>query len=336
MTAGAGHLGRRAVPDGDLGSPCAPVPLVATIDGPDQRFAFVPEAGALRRLTWRGVWSNYGGTLFDHGRSYVFASKAPIGSWKQVRHTVHTWSFIDGQITQIFETDRPRTSGTLVAAGSPDGHRLAILEIWHEPSIPRGPESANVTLWTRLGTGTWDDALTVHGTPAPNADGPFLQWSPDSGRVAVNLLHLPSGAPRWISSVHLVDPAGAEPNRHFEDCQMIGSLSWSPDGQRLLVTDPKGALSDLHLTTGLIAPTACLPHTLLTHVNEARRPLGYANDTQLIVARQRGKHLTIALVNRDTADESPRLTIGPGTNIYPVLADTPDHFWTLRERESHV
>lgn len=308
------------------------VPLVASVDTPAPPWAWLPDESTLRPLTSDARWGNFPGTLTDGGRHYVFAGSDRPGDdtpGPLAGNRVYVRSFATAEVHRVDFTSRPGACGVLRPAAAPDGTGIAIAELWIDETETNPYDTSRTSLWIgSTAEGTGREVLTLHGVPFhASDDGTPLQWSPDGSLIALST----SGSPGRYSGgiVTIVDAATGAVVRRCEGCALAGSVSWSPDGTRLLVTDATNAISDLYVRTGLVAPTACWPERLeLDGDADEARPLGYADDTHLLLAHHRGRHLTISVADPTNGTLHPRLKLGPARHIYPVVARMPDGFWT--------
>jgi dipeptidyl aminopeptidase/acylaminoacyl peptidase len=129
--------------------------------------------------------------------------------------------------------------------------------------------------------------------------GQSLQWSPDGTRIAlaVTLFGSREDLPIFRPTLLILDVATGREIFRFEGVHVVGSASWSPDGNRILVADSDDVVRILDLTTQELSPVPFLPGPRKEAWERgAQRTLGFAAADRLLVATQRGKTMTISTV----------------------------------------
>jgi len=91
--------------------------------------------------------------------------------------------------------------------------------------------------------------------------GQSLQWSPDGTRIAlaVTLFGSREDLPIFRPTLLILDVATGREIFRFEGVHVVGSASWSPDGNRILVADSDDVVRILDLTTQELSPVPFLP-----------------------------------------------------------------------------
>jgi hypothetical protein len=168
------------------------------------------------------------------------------------------------------------------------------------------------------------EVLRVRGSLITSADDLVVQWSPDGTSVAASFWYYPTSGPEGLAQVVLLDAESGAP-LGAEDGFLTGSLSFSADSRRLLMSTHESVL--VHdLDGGGARPISFVPPL------EPPRPgvprlLGFADDTRLIVAVQRGRTMTVGTTDVDGVDWRPTVRWTGEHDMYPVFAAMPTAFW---------
>ena len=246
---------------------------------------------------------------------------------------IYRYSFETGTIDRAdYDLVHPRWESGLAFAGSPDGERVAIVEGW-QPGAP-GFENLGAVRLTLLVTGftpgTRRVLLELNAGGSGSADDVSLQWSPDGTRIAlaVTLFGSREDLPIFRPTLLILDVATGREIFRFEGVHVVGSASWSPDGNRILVADSDDVVRILDLTTQELSPVPFLPGPRKdVWERGAQRTLGFAAADRLLVATQRGKTMTISTVATATGAAEPLIRWTGAEFMYPVLAQMPAGYW---------
>jgi hypothetical protein len=171
------------------------------------------------------------------------------------------------------------------------------------------------------------ELLTFSGRDKGGADDLSLQWSPDGTTIAFGARV--SAGPSIIARVFLYNAVTGRQSAIIENATLIGSVAFSPDSARLLIADRASDTVEIHhLDTGRTEPVPLIPLPLPdTTDRSVPRLLGFADNTRLLIADQRGRTMTISTTDPAGTDVRPRLRWVGGLDMYPVLASMPEGFW---------
>lgn len=252
---------------------------------------------------------------------------------RRVSLGVHRYSFATGALDRAGFDPLHGGFNRLHLAGSPDGTQVLIAQHWlaGAPDRPKTDEDARMTLSLAGFDGSPPrELLTMGGGATGNGDDQALQWSPDGTRIAasVSLDQGPGQRSRWVVLV-LDASTGREVARH-DGALLCGSVSWSPDSERLLVQDETETTWVLDTATGTREAIPFLPGRRPgVWVNGSLRPLGFADPDHLMVATQRGATMTLSAVHLTTSASRPLVRWAGSLDMYPRLATMPAGYWDL-------
>lgn len=188
----------------------------------------------------------------------------------------------------------------LTAALSPDGAATAILESFREaaPGRTNGLSLVRLSLIRDGGAPRVVQTLEARGFGSHTDDLP-LQWSPSGQALAVTA-HLEGDT--W-PSLQVLD-LSTRTSAKYDGFVLAGSMSWSPDGEQLLVAS---AWSDrphvLRVSSGDIDPVGVLPDR--PEEGSGPRPYGFLTDEQILVGRGRTGRFRASAMNLATGAEVP-------------------------------
>lgn len=214
---------------------------------------------------------------------------------------------------------------------SPDGCRAAIAQTWLPPVLTErrilpSDYRTRVTLAAFGGT----DARVVlarSGLLGWFPESTPMQWSPDGSWLAVTVaIAVPDEIARV--EVALLDTSTGLIERRIKDANLAGTSSWSPDGRSLLVVDSYGRPSIIELPSGERRPIPALPDEVANaHERHRPRPLGWADNTRLIVGLTRGNTSRLCLFDLDAGLQDTLLRWTGHYQDYVALAPMPLGFW---------
>jgi len=204
-----------------------------------------------------------------NGREIVFTEADPAGL---AGPTIHV-AAADGSSARLLGSG-------WTAVWSPAGDRLAVMRRFYGPS-PIDVIRPDGSLLAQIAT---DGRLT-------------LSWSPDGREIAYATSESPNAllvvAPDG-SSRHLV--IAAQPNG------IVGDVTWSPDGTRLLLTlavPPPPPLADQHTQLFTLDPTTLALRRLTSDDAEHTQPSWSANGTKLTFVKTERGSQRIWVMNAD-------------------------------------
>jgi hypothetical protein len=306
---------------------CEPVPLLTLVEESYPTYAWSTTSAQLMPVPAKArvALSKY--VLGGGGRTLFYVQAVPKetgGSSRRWGVEVERITFETGRIDRADFTDAGPSHQVIDLGGSPEGDQFALIEALSPD--PADPAKARAKIWLAgFGGSPPRELLTIPGISG-GGDLP-VQWCPDgSGLLAVSVW-LPPASPREFgrAQILLFDTQSGSQLGHIKGT-LIGSASFSPDGSRLLVRNDDGVLVQ-DLLTGESQPLDLLASP---HHRKIRNAciLGFASNTQLLIATHRGNSITLSAVNLDGSDQEPILSWNPGPDIYPIVASMPEDFWT--------
>jgi hypothetical protein len=200
----------------------------------------------------------------------------------------------------------PRPGGpfgpfSIAYAPSPDGAQVAVAEM-SATEVVR--ESGPVTLLAVPTEGGAPRELLVLPPSAVLGgwEDRHLQWSPDGRMLALS--YRENGA--FGPTTAVVDVATGEVVCRAAGTALMGSVSFSDDGTRLLVGDDAWYMHILDVATGEQVPIAWLPDSK-PDPGPRLTACGFIGNEHLLTTRQRTGTVTVSAVHLDTGDETPLL-----------------------------
>jgi len=170
------------------------------------------------------------------------------------------------------------------------------------------------------------ELAVLAGSSGDDPENPGLSWSPDGRRVCAKLATL-SGKTAPLSTV-IVDAMTGDVVRVLDGDLAIGSLSWSPDSTRIVVSR-FGRLRIVDVATGEARTIPGLPEVRpLAPGAGAHRMLGFLDDEHLLTATDRRGTLMIWRTHLETGPLEPLVRVTGTAGLYPRLARMPVGYWT--------
>jgi hypothetical protein len=235
---------------------------------------------------------------------------------------------------------RPDARGVGLA-GSPDGRFVLVHESWEEGPVPAssppGPELWRTTLTlvdldVPTGRGpVWEVTVPYHVAPLPRGLDLAAQWSRDGSLIALSAhVDAPAGRlnPGW--AVPVLDARDGRTVEQFPDVLLLGSCSWSPDDDRLVVYSRRGERDEavLHRDSGRREPLMFMPEVW---TNNHPHVYGFLDDERLLLGTQRGATKTVSAVSPAVRERERLLrwtnSWRPDRDIYPKFAQVPPARW---------
>jgi Tol biopolymer transport system component len=212
-----------------------------------------------------------------------------------------------GDVTALSDQD----ASALAAAWSPDGTRIATV-------VERPGPVYRVVVANADGT----DPVTIVQEPGTGAVGPDIidvAWSPDGAKIAYAGRVVEDGVARRTILIEDADGTGAPQalEGHWE------SVSWSPDGERLLVSGFPGREAPFDLFT--VRPDGSGLVRLTNDGAALHRALWSPTGDRIVSFSGDGDYaLDVYVMDADGANRR-RLTSWEGLDMFPVWS--PDGEW---------
>ena len=208
-------------------------------------------------------------------------------------------------------TPRPGEPFSIDYCASPDGTRVAVAEVSGVEGV-RGPFPVTLLL-APTDAGEPRELLVLPPSGLlGRSDAMYLQWSPDGRMLALSHWEMDAFGPTTV----VVEVATGEVLCRATSTTLMGSLSFSHDGTRLLVGASGLCPHILDVATGEKVPIAWLPNEQLDP-GPRLRACGFLGDEHLLTTRQRTGTVTVSAVHLDSGEETPLLRWAGGRRNAP-------------------
>lgn len=208
-------------------------------------------------------------------------------------------------------TPRPDSPFPIHYALSPHGTQVAVAETFGTKGV-REPGPTTLLL-APTGAGEPRELLVLPPSGlVGGSDDMSLQWSPDGDKVALSYWEPDASGPATV----VVEVATGHVLCRATGTRLMGSLSFSDDGTRLLVGDNGLYPHILDVATGGILPVAWLPNEQLDP-GPRLRACGFLGDAHLLTTRQRTGTVTVSAVHLESGEETPLLRWAGGRDNAP-------------------
>lgn len=250
---------------------------------------------------------------------------------RYVSRGIFRMNVTDSTVDRVTYEPRQDWTSSHHYASSPDGASIAITQSWTDTPPERAPDygDARVTIsLAGFGSAPAREIATIIGSTTEDGDDLPVQWSPDGTRFAVGVSFFRTISDPPTVTVLIFDAVTGAEIQRIDDAQLAGSMAWSPDQTRVLIYDLFLRRWEYHLDTGERHPIPALPGRRVDHaVRGPARLLGYANNHELLVTTQRGRTMTVSVMDPSTGTKRPRLRWTGLDDNYPVFTPMPAGFW---------
>jgi len=243
-----------------------------------------------------------------------------------------------------FDAHPNQDQSNVLFGGSPDGQAVVVAEQWSDPGFDSRRDYENLPGVEQvqgrneyeqrqraanrltISIATFDGATareiaTLNALHFQAGDASGVQWSPDGRLVAVSLLY----GTEWDQQVHVFDSASWQTVALFKSVHLVGSASWGPDSDRILVEGSGEACWIQHLD-GNHQPITVLPSTGSSGLRPTR-PIGIADNDHLLTLRTPGNRAIIMRTSITDGTHEGLLAWTDQPYMYPVIAQMPPETW---------
>jgi len=237
--------------------------------------------------------------------------------------TIVRLDVMTGELTRLHYTPRGDGHDLTGIATTDAGDRLVVSQLLWRPG-----KSAPDTVLTVVDVeaGTSRELAVLAASSGDDPEDPGLLWSPDGRRVCVKQASLVGESIRVFTAI--VDASTGDVVRVLEGETTVGSLAWSPDSARLIVSNVD-RLRIVDVATGEHHRIPGLPEVRpLAPGAGAHRALGFLDDEHLLTATDRRGTLMIWRTHLETGPLEPLVRVTGTAGLYPRLARMPVGYWT--------
>lgn len=223
-------------------------------------------------------------------------------------------------------TPRPGGAMTIDYSPSPDGAHVLVAEVLTRQGV-RDPGPLTL-LVVPTGGGEARELLTLPPSGfLGRSDDTFLQWSPDGRMVALTFRENGAFGPTTV----VVEVSTGDVVCRATSTRLMGSLSFSDDGTRVLVGTSAMYPHVLDVGTGARTPVAWLPDSK-PDPGPRLTACGFVGGDHLLATRQRTGTVTVSAVHLDRGEETPLLRWAGGRRNAPHTGVFSRHWLTELER----
>ena len=307
----------------------APEPVPFTANRTEGVYGALLGAGRMPILPLPMVSGSAAPVLSAQGHFVDVVTASPHGELTMVMAerstpaTIVRLDVLSGELTRLPYAPRPDGRSVSGLAATDSGSRLVMSQ-----HLPRPGQSYPDTVLTVVDVeaGTSRELAVLAGSSGDDPEDPGLLWSPDGRRVCVKQASLAGGMARVFTVI--LDVSTGDVVRVLEGETTVGSLAWSPDSARLIVSN-FDRLRIVDVATGEHHRIPGLPEVRpLAPGAGAHRVLGFLDDEHLLTATDRRGTLMIWRTHLETGPLEPLVRVTGTAGLYPRLARMPVGYWT--------
>lgn len=207
--------------------------------------------------------------------------------------------------------------------------RLDQVVVAHSYALPRteheevGYESARVdlVLATAVGPAPVTKLATFNGFLYEEADDVPVQWSPAQQQVACSVAVWRGTRTGFQPVLSIFDVVSSQVIATWDGLSLVGSASWRPDGNALLVREfPRSPVFIMDVKTGHRTLITGVSGTANVSSRGLPRPLGFADAARLLIATQRGQTMTLSALDSGSGQVEALVRFKGGVDMYPVVS----------------
>ncbi|MBW0252487.1 hypothetical protein [Cellulomonas sp. PS-H5] len=329
-------------------------PVAALVKADGRTWAWIPDSGSLRPLPRIGSPSDAVSSFAEAGGKAVLLEAEALrpddaSPMLERRYCEGIYRLDPRDLTTTRLPFEPRGGWDWrhEFATSPDGRMIVVAERWRpdefyavarqfapDQFLDRLRATATLPVHVALhlvdtAAGTSRSVLTIRTSMPRSSDDRPVQWAPDGSLIAVSLMSEVPGVPTTL----VLEPTTGDIRHEIAGTQLVGSLSWHHDSDRLLL-ERQGRIVEHRLSHGDEHPLPPLPGA----GSSTRRPtppgagrhrvLGYADEERLFSVTHRGSVMTLCRIRRGSAEVEPLARWAGSTDMYPYLTSMPWDFWS--------